>query len=229
MRIFVFGATGATGVVLVPLARAGGHAVPFHVRPQSAGKSELARHADAQVFDISDAALLKAQISRADLVVSLIGTMRHRFGSGDTYESSDVGTTRSLVGACEASGVKRFYLLSSLGAGRAGAYLQMKGECERIVRESRLAWTLFRPSALVSPASASDAAGTSLHGARKEPPLLGTAMKLVGHIPGMRGLAEDVAPIGIDVLARAMLHAASRIPEYDGRILSGRDLLQMGG
>ena len=47
-----------------------------------------------------------------------------------------------------------------------GAYLKMKGECsERLVRESGLAWTLFRPSSLVSPKGAT----ASAHGAREVP------------------------------------------------------------
>ena len=55
---------------------------------------------------------------------------------------------------------------TSLGAGAVGAYLQMKGRCEAIVKESGLRWTIFRPSSLVSP----DDGPEGTHGARRAPP-----------------------------------------------------------
>ena len=84
-----------------------------------------------------------------------------------------------------------------------GAYLKMKAECERIVRESGLRWTIFRPSALVTPEGEPE--GTA-HGARHAPP--GAEMVSFGvlrAVPGMAGVADDLRPMPIDVLCTATL------------------------
>ena len=61
MRIFVAGATGATGVVLVPLLEARGHTVTPHVRPATAARHPMGAHPAAAMFDLDDTpALLHA-------------------------------------------------------------------------------------------------------------------------------------------------------------------------
>ncbi len=221
MRIFLAGATGATGTEFIPLARARGHALRAHVRPKTAETHALGRDTDAVVCDLADAAALEAGMRGCEMVVSLVGTMRSRFGSGDTYESADIGSTRQLVAAALAVGVPRMLLLSSFGAGGAGAYLQMKGECERLVREAPgLRWTIFRPSALVS---APTAEGN--HGRRELLPglmALGGALRC---LPGLRGVADDWRAIPIAVVCEAML-AVVEAPR-DGEVLAGRHLWAM--
>lgn len=143
--LFVAGATGATGRTLVRLAEDRGVDVVAHVRPKSAAKAAYPKQA---VLELEDhPALVKALRGRTT-VLQLIGTTRKRFSSGDTYETSDIGTTRSLVAAAKEAGVEHLVLLSSVGAGKpVGAYLKAKAEAERLVRESGLSWTIFRPSA----------------------------------------------------------------------------------
>ena len=89
-KLFVAGSTGATGKVLVPLAERLGMAVVPHVRPASA-TSAVSR--TAAVIDLADTPGLTAAMRGCTTVVQLIGTMRDRFAKGDTYETSDIGTT----------------------------------------------------------------------------------------------------------------------------------------
>lgn len=221
MRIFVAGATGATGVVFVELATARGHELVLHVRPQTAARHALGRDPRARVFELADIAAGAEAMRGCDAVVSLVGTMRARFAAGDTYESADVGSTRQLVAAAREAGVGRFLLLSSFGAGGAGAYLQMKGECERLVRESGLRWTVFRPSALASPPGPE-----GNHGRREVPGFVLAAGAALRAVPGLQGVADDWRAIPIDVVARAML--AVLAGPRDGAILNGRELWPLG-
>ena len=110
----------------------------------------------AAVLELADAPALETALSGAGgaggctTVVQLIGTMRKRFSTGDTYETSDIGTTQQLVDAAKKTGVDHLVLLSSVGAGSPmGAYLQAKARAEAIVRESGIPFTIFRPSAFV--------------------------------------------------------------------------------
>lgn len=183
--LFVAGATGAVGRVLVPLAETRGLEVRPHVRPASAAKLG---HPKQVAIELGDPALADA-LRGCTTVVQLIGTMRKRFASGDTYETSDIGTTRQLVEAAKQAGVKHFILLSSVGAGRpVGAYLKAKAQAEALVRESGLPFTIFRPS------SFEDREGQSMPGVRAVTKLLGLA---------------TIQPIRLEELARAIVHVAA--------------------
>ncbi|MDP2308244.1 MAG: NAD(P)H-binding protein [Pseudomonadota bacterium] len=222
MVVFIAGATGATGQVLVPLAAAAGMELRLHVRPATAAKSPLGADPRARVLDLGDADALREALRGCDAVISLIGTMRSRFATGDTYASSDVGTTRFLVDAARAAGVPRFLLLSSVGAGGSGPYLQMKGECEAIVRSSAPAWTIFRPSALASPR-----AGTvGTHGKRWVPPGATALTAALRGVPGIGGLVARYGPIPIEVLARAMVRVLEA--PRDGEVIEGTALWELG-
>lgn len=215
MRVFLAGATGATGQVFVPIATEAGIDLLLHVRPASAARLRDPR---ARVFDLLDGPALREAVHGCDAVVSFVGTMRSRFGSGDTYETSDVSSTRHLADAAVSKGVPRFLLLSSVGAGGAGAYLQMKGECERIVRESGLGWDIFRPSALVSPSGGA----TSHHGRRTVIPGAMAIGAFLRTVPGLRGIADDYRPIPLTVVSRAFLRALQQPP--GNRVWQGSDL-----
>jgi len=222
MRIFVAGATGATGRVFVPMATAAGHDLVLHVRPQSADKSPLAKDPRARIFDLATAAALEDALAKCDVALSFVGTMRSRFKAGDTYESSDIASTRELVMGALAAKVPRFILLSSFGAGSVGAYLQMKGECEDIVKKSGVRWTILRPSALVSPEDGPE--GT--HGTRSAPPGSGAVFGALRRLPGLGPFADDVRPIPIHVLCDAILRVLH--DPRDGATLEGRDLWVLG-
>ena len=157
-----------------------------HARPKSA-----ARLGDRPVaaIDLSDPKL--ADVMRGcTTVVQLIGTMRKRFAAGDTYETSDIGTTRQLVEAAKACGtVDHLVLLSSVGAGSPrGSYLKAKAEAERLVTSSGLAWTIFRPSAF------EDREGVFVPG-------MGAITKLFG--------LKKYQPIKLAELASAILFSAT--------------------
>ncbi len=109
-KLFVAGSTGATGRTLVPLATASGIDIVPHLRPASAAGRDL--HPQSAVLDLADAAALDAAMSGCTTVVQLIGTMRKRFSAGDTYESSDIGTTRQLVESAQRSRADNVVLLS---------------------------------------------------------------------------------------------------------------------
>lgn len=185
-HVFVAGATGAVGQALLELATKRQVDVLAHARPKSAGRLGARPVAAIELSDPKLADTLRG----CTTVVQLIGTMKKRFASGDTYESSDIGTTRQLVDAAKASGtVDHLVLLSSVGAGNPrGAYLKAKAEAERIVTSSGIPYTIFRPSAFA------DREGVFIPG-------MGALTKLLG--------LKKYQPIKLAELASAILFAAS--------------------
>jgi uncharacterized protein YbjT (DUF2867 family) len=194
-RLFVAGATGAVGREVMRQAKVPAVA---HVRPAKRGTFP-----GEAAFELEDRAALERALAGCTTVLQLIGTVRSRFAAGDTYESSDVGTTRLLAAAASAAGVDHLVLLSSVGAGKpVGAYLQAKARAEAIVRESGVPYTIFRPSMFVGEG-------------RRPPPLWGA-------ITGALGL-DRYRPIEVSELAAKLLRCAgARAPL--GAALEGRPL-----
>jgi uncharacterized protein YbjT (DUF2867 family) len=196
--LFIAGSTGAVGRSLVSAARAA--RVPFvaHQRLKHGPAGP-----EVASFELEETPRLEAALAGATTVVQLIGTMRKRFASGDTYESSDIGTTRQLVAAAKRTAIDHVVLLSSVGAGKPrGAYLRAKAEAERIVRDSGLAFTIVRPSAF--------------EGEGHRPP------------PGMRAVTRlfgltRFEPIRVEDLAQLLLHVSTSRAPLDG-VLEGASL-----
>ncbi len=182
-----------------------------HVRPRSEDKyrAQQPEGPEPALFDLFDAETLTEHMRGCTAVVSMIGTMAHRFSSGDTYEKSDIGTTQALVDAAGVVGVGHFVLMSGFGADiTPGPYYSAKREAERIVRESGLTWTITRPSFLYGNDRGSAAA---------------SAIGALGVIPGMKGFAEDWKGIPVGVVAEAMVKIATG-GLHEDEIVSGRHL-----
>ena len=154
-----------------------------------------------RLFELTDAAALDQALAGRTTILQVVGTTRRRFAAGDTYESSDVGTTRLLIEAARRTAIDHVVLLSSVGAGRpAGAYLRAKAEAEALVTASGLAGTIFRPSFFVGEG-------------HRAPPVIGSLLGV---------LSARYRPVPVADLAAALLQVAcARSPLG---VLEGADL-----
>jgi NADH dehydrogenase len=102
--------------------------------------------------DVHDPAGLARVVAGCDAVINLVGILHDGRGAR-SLRAAHVELARNVVEACRAGGVMRLLQMSALGAAVDGpsAYLRSKGEAERIVRESGLEWTIFRPSVIFGP------------------------------------------------------------------------------
>lgn len=196
--LFIAGSTGAVGRTVVRLAAARGVRHVAHTRPKPD------RPPSPESFDLGDHAALVAALRECTTVVQLIGTMRKRFATGDTYQTSDIGTTQKLVTAArEAGSIDHVVLLSSVGAGKPrGAYLQAKAQAETLVRDSGVPYTTFRPSAFMGEG-------------HRAPPGAQALTRLLG--------LDRFRPIAVEDLARAILHVAVERAPLD-TVLEGESL-----
>lgn len=227
--VLVAGATGAVGTVLVPVLRASGFTVIPHVRPRTAERHPLGKDAEALVCELSDAAALDSAMARASAVVCLVGTMKRRFAEGDTYESSDYRPVIELIDSAKRAppapgGPRHFILLSSYGARNSPGYLGWKWRAEEMVRASGLPWTVLRPSFLDSRGSGAEASDGRQ---RRPPPLVGPFLGMAGSVPGLRGLSDDLRPIPLPVLARAISRVL-RDRSPTASVMTGRSLWPAG-
>ena len=226
ITVLVAGATGAVGSALVPHLRSSEFAVIPHVRPKTAERHPLGKDPRALVTELSDTARLDEHMAHSQAVVCSVGTMRRRFAAGDTYETSDYRPVVQLVESARRAPPPRprhFVLVSAFGARPGGGYLGWKHKAEEVVRASGLPHTILRPSFIDSRASGSvPSDGIE----RRPPPAVGPALRLLGKVPRLRGMSDDLRPIPVTILCAAIARIL-----HDGAplgILTGRQIWPLG-
>ncbi|HKA39638.1 MAG TPA: complex I NDUFA9 subunit family protein [Burkholderiales bacterium] len=152
--VCVLGGSGFVGRRICHALAAEGYRARVATRDRERAKEQLILlpTVDVAVADVHDPSQLAALVRGAEAVINLVGVLHDGRGHA-TFQAAHVELTRKVVAACRESGVSRLLHMSALGADPAGPsrYQRTKGEAERIVRESGLAWTIFRPSVIFGP------------------------------------------------------------------------------
>ncbi|WP_282694336.1 SDR family oxidoreductase [Streptomyces sp. CC208A] len=164
MRIVIAGGHGRIALRLERLLSAGGHEAVGLIRRPEQAEDLRAAGAEPVVLDLESASVEEvAEVLRgADAAVFAAGAGP---GSGAARkETVDRGAAVLFADAAERAGVRRFLVVSSMGADadRPGdevfdAYLRAKGAADDDIRSrTGLEWTVLRPGMLT------DDAGTGL-------------------------------------------------------------------
>ena len=167
MDILVAGGHGQIARRLLSLLAADGHTARGLIRSPAHAADLTAAGAIPVLGDLERDETLDAYVKGADAVVFAAGAGP---GSGDARKRTvDLGGAVKLADAARATGVRRYVLVSSIGADRpdsAGAtmrpYLQAKAEADEYVQASGLDFTIVRPGSLT------DEPGTGLVTVRTE-------------------------------------------------------------
>ena len=159
-RLFVLGATGGTGQLVVTGALGQGFEVTAFVRDPTRLRTRSER-LRVRVGDITgDESLLKSAMDGQDAVISLIG-VGNSFKSGGIIEQATPRILRSMT----ASGVRRLVFTSAFGVGETRRDVpaiprlfmrtllrdvyQDKEAGEQALRRSQVDWTIVYPARLV--------------------------------------------------------------------------------
>ncbi len=148
MDVLVTGGTGFIGTNLCPELMDRGHDVTAMSRtPEDADLPAAVERVTGDVTNYDDVA---AAVDGMDAVVNLVSLTPLFKPKGGEREHLRVhlGGTENVVRACEEEGVRKLLQMSALGVDPDGPtpYLRAKGKAEQVVRESKVAWTIFRPS-----------------------------------------------------------------------------------
>jgi putative NADH-flavin reductase len=156
MRLFILGATGGIGRLLIDEALTRGHTVTAFVRsPEKLGPPR--EGLTVSPGDPHDVDALRAALPGHDAVLSALGPP----GAGPTTIHRDCA--RSTVAAMAVVGIPRLLIVSAavLFEGQGLLYWLLRntllrniaadtGEMERVVRASNLDWTIARPPRLTN-------------------------------------------------------------------------------
>lgn len=145
--ILVTGGTGFVGQGLVRELK--GHG--YRVRVLSRSKPEAGLADEWAAGDVTDIEAVRRAAAGCRAVAHLVAIRRQ--WKERTFEAVTAAGTRNVVQAAREAGGERFLHMSALGLTDRPdtGYMRAKAAAEAAVRESGLAWTIFRPSFIVGP------------------------------------------------------------------------------
>ena len=147
-NVCVLGGSGFVGRHLCEALAARGYRLRVPTRHRERAK-QLTVLPTVEVIeaDVHDAQALAWCLRGQHAVVNLVGILH-----GD-FRQAHLELARKTVAACKAQNVQRLLHMSALNADVNGPseYLRSKGQAEVVVRDSGLAYTIFRPSVVFGP------------------------------------------------------------------------------
>jgi len=147
MNIALFGGTGFIGSRIARELVDNGHTPILLVRPGSERKLTNSAGCTVVYGDIESDEAIRESLTNAEAAIYAIGIIREFPRRGITYENLHYQSIVRMVNHAQSIGVKRFLLISAHGAAAKGtAYQTTKFRAEEHLKDSGLAWTIFRPS-----------------------------------------------------------------------------------
>ncbi|MFQ5520803.1 MAG: NAD(P)H-binding protein, partial [Candidatus Methylomirabilia bacterium] len=152
-RVFLTGGTGFVGKAVIHALQARGLTVRCLVRPGSEQDLRGFEAIERVPGDVLSQEGLAASMQGCDTVIHLVGIIREHPSRGITFKRLHTVATANMVEAAEHAGVHRYLQMSALGThpGARARYHQTKWQAEEAVRQSKLEWTVFRPSVIYGP------------------------------------------------------------------------------
>ncbi|UPW01237.1 complex I NDUFA9 subunit family protein [Halorussus gelatinilyticus] len=147
MNILVAGGTGFIGTNLARELDGEGHDVT--VLSRDPDEADLPTGVERARGDVTAYDSIEGAFEGQDVVVNLVAlSPLFKPSGGTSHTEVHLGGTRSVVEAAEDHGVRKIVQMSALGAdpNATTEYLRSKGQAERVVEDSELAATVFRPS-----------------------------------------------------------------------------------
>ena len=182
-----------------------GHAVRALVRSGSEGK--LPPGCVAVVGNALEKDSYAGQVHPADTFVQLVGVTHPNPSKAAEFRAVDLGSARAAISAAGEAGIEHFvYVSVAQPAPVMKSYIQVRAECEEMIRASGLNATILRPWYVLGPG-------------RRWPYLLMPMYWLFELLPGTRETAQRLGVVTIEQMVRALASAVEN-PARGVRILA---------
>lgn len=148
--LFISGGTGYIGQRLIALLLQRGHYVRALTRKDS--ESKLPHGCIPISGNALEASTFAHAVAPADTFVHLVGVSHPNPSKAEQFRTIDLASVQASVPAALAAGVKHFvYISVAQPAPVMRAYVQMRAECERLIRTSGMNATFVRPWYVLGP------------------------------------------------------------------------------
>ena len=151
MKVALIGGTGYVGSYIIDELIDHDHVPRLLVRDGSEHKVTQPEKCEIINGDIEDDEAIGQTLDNCDAVVYLIALIREFPSRGLTNEKLQFKGSKRVAEIAEEKGVKRFLLMSALGADpnpNGSKYMQAKHLAEQSIKNTGLNWTIIRPSSL---------------------------------------------------------------------------------
>ena len=193
--VFITGGTGYMGSRLVAMLAKRGHTVRALIRPASAQK--LPAGAQPVLGDALSSDYIQ-QVRLSDTFIHLVGVSHPSPAKAAEFRSVDLVALRHAVNAAVAAKVRHFvYVSVAHPAPLMKAYIEVRQECETIIRNSGLNATILRPWYVLGPG-------------HRWPYALLPAYWLMERIPATREAALRLGLVTLPQILNALLAAVER-------------------
>jgi len=150
MKVFITGGTGYMGSRLIPLLVGRGHEVKALVRKGS--ETKLPAGATPVVADPLRLDSYTGWVRGADTFVHLIGVAHPSPAKAKAFQEIDLPSVQVAVKAARDGGIRQFvYLSVAQPAKMMQAFIAVRSEGERLIRESGISATFIRPWYVLGP------------------------------------------------------------------------------
>ena len=150
MNVFITGGTGYIGSRVIPELLERGHTVRALIRPGS--EKKLPQGAWPILGNALSAATFARYVAPSDTFLQLVGVAHPSPSKAEEFQQIDLVSIRESVKAIEGSTIRHFiYLSVAHPAPAMKAYVAVRQEGERLVRETGLPATFVRPWYVLGP------------------------------------------------------------------------------
>jgi len=151
LKVLVTGGTGFVGTHVVNALLREGHAVAVLARRAESARNRYNRPVEVVAGDVLDAGSVARACAGREAVVHLVGIIWEK--GAQTFDRMHREAVENVLAAARGTGVRRFIHMSAMGSSEdsPSSYGRTKAAGEKAVRESGLAWTVFRPSIIFGP------------------------------------------------------------------------------
>jgi uncharacterized protein YbjT (DUF2867 family) len=146
MKVFLTGATGFVGRHMLQRLLSEGHSVRAVVRDSTKVADAAKGAVEYCTGDVVSGKGLDEGMQGCDAVIHLVGIIMEK--GSNTFEAVHHLGVRNVVDAAQRNGIKRFVLMSALGARADGVaeYQTSKWKGEEELRKSGIPYCILRPS-----------------------------------------------------------------------------------
>lgn len=151
MKVALIGGTGYVGSYIIDELIDHDHVPRLLVRDGSEHKVTQPEKCEIINGNIEDDEAIGQTLDDCDAVIYLIALIREFPDRGLTNEKLQFKGSKRVAEIAEEKGVKRFLLMSALGADpnpNGSKYMQAKHLAEQSIKNTGLNWTIIRPSSL---------------------------------------------------------------------------------
>jgi uncharacterized protein YbjT (DUF2867 family) len=148
--VFVTGGTGYLGRPLITALLERGHTVRAVIREES--RNKLPPGCLGIPGNALDGGSYATQIRPADTFVQLVGVAHPSPAKAAQFRNVDMVSASAAIRAASAAGIRHFiYLSVAQPAPMMKAYVEVRAECEAMIRQSGLNSTVLRPWYVLGP------------------------------------------------------------------------------